>query len=182
MEYSPIQAVTTNGFAADFSSPVLSKHSIEESNEQNSSLSSDLDSADHASMVSDGESPNSSQFPEFNSGLVRLLEGDRVHDLIRRKFVSGLGSLGKQATVISIHRNSYSGVIGQARVQSFQILTKAMKMKYGGDANVKYAWYGDSREEISNVLKHGFGSQINNNSGLYGCGIYLSPDDSPLER
>ncbi|XP_065875941.1 probable inactive poly [ADP-ribose] polymerase SRO5 isoform X2 [Euphorbia lathyris] len=113
--------------------------------------------------------------------MTRLFEGDAVHDLIRRKFLSGLGSLGKHATVVAIHRNTYSDVIGKARTQSFQILTKAVEIKCGGNANVKYAWYGDSRDEICNIMKNGFGSQISNNSGLYGCGIYLSPDDSPLE-
>ncbi|XP_020537437.1 probable inactive poly [ADP-ribose] polymerase SRO5 isoform X2 [Jatropha curcas] len=168
------------------SSTEFQQHSLVMSSEQSQSLNSDLETLNHQeSMVSDGESgvsgATSNQFLELGNGLVRIFEGDRVHDLIKRRFLSGLGSLGKQATVTAIYRNTYSGIIDQARMKSFQILTKAMEDKCNGNANVKFAWFGDSTDEICKIMKHGFGSQINNNNGLYGCGIYLSPDDSPLE-
>ncbi|EEF51999.1 conserved hypothetical protein [Ricinus communis] len=184
MNYSSsIRVADTNGFFVDSPSTKLSKHTLDISNEQTQSENSDLETVnDQESVISDSESVNSSQFPEFDDGLVRLSEGDRVNDLIKRRFISGLGLLGKQATVVAIHRNKYSGIVGQARMQSFQIFTKAMEDKCGGNANVKYAWFGaSSRDDICNIMTHGFGRQINDNNGLYGCGIYLSPDDSPLE-
>lgn len=142
---------------------------------------------DQESSISDCESvtcgDNSEQFRFSNNGLVRLVEGDKLHDLIRRRFISSLGSLGAQSTVVAIHRNTYSSVLGQARLQSFQIYSKAVERKCGGNANVKYAWYATaSQDEISNIVSHGFdhcGKSQNN--GLYGCGVCLAPDDYPME-
>ncbi|KAJ6760712.1 INACTIVE POLY [ADP-RIBOSE] polymerase SRO4-RELATED [Salix purpurea] len=121
-------------------------------------------------------------FNHFNDGMTRLFEGDRVHDLIKQRLVSGLGLLGKKATVVAIHRNTYSGVLQQARVQSFQITAKAMEKKCGGDANLKFGWYGGTRDEICEIMKHGFSApMIDSSCRLYGSGIYLSPDNSPVE-
>ncbi|KAB5532014.1 hypothetical protein DKX38_018684 [Salix brachista] len=183
MEYTPIQVSNTNGIKHGFTSDNTPKHSLQSPTSTNQAS---RHSRDQESVISDSESSSSGvsslQFPPFNDGLIRLFEGDRVHDLIKRRFVSSLGLLGKQATVVAIHRNSFSGVLEQARVKSFQIFAKAMENKCGGDANVKFGWYGGTRDEISEIMKHGFSARmIDNSNGLYGCGIYLSPDDSPVE-
>ncbi|KAI4343754.1 hypothetical protein L6164_011063 [Bauhinia variegata] len=143
------------------------------------------------STVSDCESgvcgANHVQRQLFDAGFERLAEGDRVHDLIQRKFILDLGLVGAKTEVVAIHRNSCSSFMGQARAQSFQIYTQAMLKKHDGDANVKYAWYGTSgREEVGQIISHGFGhatyyGKSHHNNGLHGCGISLSPDDSPLE-
>ncbi|KAF2315943.1 hypothetical protein GH714_040738 [Hevea brasiliensis] len=153
--------------------------SSDKANEQTESFSSDLESVhdDLESVISNGESASYGQFTE----LVRLFEGDRMHDLIIRRFLSGLGSIGEFTRVFAVHRNTYSGIMGQARMQSFQIFVKAMEKQRGGNANVKYAWFGATADEICNIMKNGFGGQINDNNGLYGYGIYLCPDNSPLE-
>ncbi|XP_050224122.1 probable inactive poly [ADP-ribose] polymerase SRO5 isoform X2 [Mercurialis annua] len=179
MDYSSIQAVqNTHGVFMN-----LAKHSLDTSNEQTLSQSSDLDAlSDHDSVISDCESVNSDPDLDFDNGLVRLSNGDKVNDIVKQKFLSGLGSLGKQANVVAVYRNKYSGVFGEAKMQSFQIFAKAMERKNGGNANVKYAWFGaSSKAEISSILSHGFGQQISSNNGLYGSGIYLSPDNCPLE-
>ncbi|XP_061956684.1 probable inactive poly [ADP-ribose] polymerase SRO5 [Populus nigra] len=183
MEHTPIQVRNTNGITHGFTSDNTPKNSSQNPSTTNYAS---RHSRDQESVISDSESSSSGassgQPPSFNDGLVRLFEGDRVHDLIKRRFVSGLGLLGKQATVVAIHRNSYSGVLEQARMQSFQIFAKAMENKCGGDANVKFGWYGGTRDEICEIVKHGFSARmIDNSNGLYGCGIYLSPDDSPVE-
>ncbi|KAK3004628.1 hypothetical protein RJ639_019505 [Escallonia herrerae] len=49
-----------------------------------------------------------------------------------------------------------------------------MEKKCGGNANLKFAWYGGSKDEISEIIKYGFGHS-------HGCGVYLTPDDSPVE-
>ncbi|XWS37491.1 hypothetical protein CRYUN_Cryun19dG0047400 [Craigia yunnanensis] len=59
----------------------------------------------------------------------------------------------------------------------------AMEKKCGGDANVKYAWCPTTRDVICKIVEHGFGHYgLLENSGLYGCGVYLSPDVSSMER
>ncbi|KAL5749599.1 hypothetical protein ACOSP7_024202 [Xanthoceras sorbifolium] len=147
---------------------------------------SELDTTTHdydSSSMSDCESsisgPNNDPDPSFHDGLIRLHEGDRVYDLLRRRLVSVLGLVGAQAEVVAIHRNSVRGVMGQARIQSFQIFVKATASKCGGDANVKFAWYAGSKEDLCKIVEQGFGNP--NNNGLYGRGIYFSPDDSPME-
>ncbi|KAJ4840217.1 hypothetical protein Tsubulata_002971 [Turnera subulata] len=141
---------------------------------------------DQDSVLSDCESTSSGS---ANSGhllsdrLLRLSEGDRAHDLIKQRFLSGLGLLAGQATVVSIHRNTYPGLMGQARMQAFHLFAKAMEKKCGGNPNLKFGWFGGKREDVRNILKHGFGPHMlqNDAASLFGRGIYLSPDNSPLE-
>ncbi|KAF7806086.1 putative inactive poly [ADP-ribose] polymerase SRO5 [Senna tora] len=120
----------------------------------------------------------------FDEGFVRLAEGDRVHDLVRTRFIRSLGMLGERTEVVAIHRNACSSVMAQARIQSFQVYMRAEEKRRHGNANVKYAWYGTSgKEEIGVIISHGFGhgGKSQNNNGLFGSALYLSPDDSPLE-
>ncbi|KAF3437032.1 hypothetical protein FNV43_RR19785 [Rhamnella rubrinervis] len=170
----PSDCTSKEGFVDQFSRPDVGDSASETVPDQESSIS-DCES------VTSGD--NSEQFRFSNNGLVALVEGDKFHDLIKRRFISSLGSLGAQATVVAIHRNTFSSVLGQAWLQSFQIYSKAVERKCGGNANVKYAWYApSSQDEISKIISHGFdhcGKSQNN--GLHGCGAYLAPDDSPME-
>lgn len=141
---------------------------------------------DQEPLVSDCESgvsgPSCEQFQLFDDGLVRLVEGDTVYEIINRRFVSSFDSLGVQASVVGIHKNGFGGVMGQARLNSFRVYAQAVENKCGGNANAKYAWYGASKEEIVQIVSHGFGHcGLSQNNGLYGGGVYLSPDNSPLE-
>ncbi|KAJ8771785.1 hypothetical protein K2173_026962 [Erythroxylum novogranatense] len=183
MNHSPILLRNANCIIHDAASNSLSDNSLDKPNNKETRS---LDTGhDPDSFVSDCESCSSSDgssyFQDFSGGLVRLCEGDRAHDLIKRKFLSSLGLLGTQTRVVAIRRNIYSGVMSQAKIQSFQIFTKAVEKKNSDDANVKYAWYGNTRSAICQVLKHGFGPQLTDNNGIYGCGLYLSPDNCPLE-
>ncbi|GMI99468.1 similar to RCD one 5 [Hibiscus trionum] len=141
---------------------------------------------DEDSVVSDCESGVSA--PCFdqpflsNNGLIRLSRGDKAHDVIERRFLSNLGSLAAHTKDLTIQKNCFAGITWQARLQSFQIFIKAVEKKCGGDANVKYAWCAATRDEIAKIVKHGFGHcGLPKNNGLYGHGVYLSPDDAPTE-
>lgn len=152
---------------------------------RNSGLDTTYDEDDD-SIISDCESANSrpafDPSPSLGEGLISLHEGDKVYDIIKRRLILGLGALGRQTELVAIQRNSFPGLTGQARIQSFQIFTKALATKCGGDANVKYAWYSSTKDEICKITHHGFGCYGKpNNNGLYGSGIYLFPDDSPME-
>ncbi|XP_061365364.1 probable inactive poly [ADP-ribose] polymerase SRO2 [Gastrolobium bilobum] len=147
-------------------------------------LSTSEDSVwDHAtnqdSVVSDSESGVSGTRVVHQHSptlfLETLGEGDVVHDLIKRRFLSGLGLLGTKTEVVAIHRNACSSVVSQARVQCFHVYSRAMAKLRHGNANVKYAWYGSRGEkDIRDVISHGFGH-------AHGHKLSLSPDDSPLE-
>ena len=139
------------------------------------------------SVPSDCESsvsgPSFDQSSLFNNGLIRLFPGDKAHDVIKKRFLSNLGLLAAHTKDLTIQKNGFLGVTWQARLQSFQIFIKAIEKKCGGHANVKYAWCPVTRGEICKIVEHGFGNcRLPENTGLYDCGVYLSPHDSPMER
>lgn len=144
--------------------------------------------SDSESCVS-GSSPNSSDNrPDlFNDGLVMLHEeDDRVYRVIKQRFLSSLGEyLSPRTTVVAIHRrNWFSSFAAQAKAQSFQIHRRFMESQdHGhGNANLKFAWFGTSKDGVERIMSHGFGlSELYQNDGLYGSGVYLSPDDSPFD-
>ncbi|XP_059656395.1 probable inactive poly [ADP-ribose] polymerase SRO5 [Cornus florida] len=164
-----------------------SEHFSESDSESGGSVSG-MDDDDPDSQVSDCESGISNgntceQHQRFGAnGLNEVDEGDRQHQLIKHCFFSGLGSLAAQTSLVSIRKNACSTFTAKARLHSFRVFTRAMEMKYGGNANVKYAWYGDSKDEITNIISRGFGHcDKTEDNGLYGCGIYLTPDNHSLE-
>lgn len=138
---------------------------------QVSSLQQDVYDSDCESSVSGTKVQQHS--PRLFS--VRLGETDAIHNLIKTRFLRGLGLLGTQTEVISIHRNACADVVSQARLQSFRIYETAVAKLRGGNANVKYAWYGTSGEnDVRDIISHGF-------SHVHGNTLCLSPDDSPLQ-
>ncbi|XP_076959573.1 putative inactive poly [ADP-ribose] polymerase SRO5 [Bidens hawaiensis] len=118
-------------------------------------------------------------------GMVKVDVSDKLHEIIGKKFVDRLGYYGIDAEIECIHRNLFDVTeIALARFSSFRLFSNSVEKKNGGDANVKFAWFGGSKEEIVNIVVHGFGcDNIRNGpgSGSFGCGIVLSADHSPLE-
>ncbi|XP_022924145.1 probable inactive poly [ADP-ribose] polymerase SRO5 [Cucurbita moschata] len=146
----------------------------------------DFNGPDQESVVSDSESgisgPSVEQLEWRNGDLVKLVEQDKIYDLIERRFVNGLGILGPQTTVSAVYKNSHSTHIGQARLHAFQIYSQAIAKKNGGNANVQYAWLGASKDQINNILGYGFAHCNKPESSQFlGRGVYLSPDALPLE-
>ncbi|XP_038685064.1 probable inactive poly [ADP-ribose] polymerase SRO5 [Tripterygium wilfordii] len=156
----------------------LDNISFDNDDSQTASDTSVLES-EHDALISDGES-SAAKGESFGSGLTRLLQGDNVHDQIKRTFLHGLRFLEALPEVVSIDRNSFPGPIGQAKLQAFEMFVKATEERRGGDANVTYAWFPATGDEIRRILQDGFG-QDNITNGLCGCGVYLSPDESPTE-
>lgn len=110
-----------------------------------------------------------------DSFLVRLGEGDSVYDLLKTRFLHGLGALSSKAEILAIQRNACSDAVSQARLRSFLFYAEAVSKLRGGDSNVKYAWYGATGEnDVRGILSNGF-------SHVHGNSICLSPDDSPLQ-
>lgn len=149
------------------------------------SLAGDTPEQDRDSSASDCESIVSSSistsrrllFPEKLA--VELAGEEKVHELIRQRFLSCLGPIGEKMTVVAIHRKTWSGFSNQARFQSFQIHSKAVANKHGGSSNVKFAWYGRGRERIMEILSRGFSyKEVQDN--IHGA-VFLSPDSSPAE-
>ncbi|XAR72627.1 NAD(+) ADP-ribosyltransferase [Bertholletia excelsa] len=172
-----------HGYVNDFRG--VASHKIETPNAlDNHSKHSAIEDQD--TSISDCESgisgPSADQSQLFFDGFVEVHEGERLHEILRRRFLSGLGSLETRSSVVAIHRNSCSGILGHARLQAFHVFARAVEKKCGGNANLKYGWYGGSRDEIAKIISYGFGHCRNDESReLFGCGIYLSPDHSSID-
>lgn len=97
-------------------------------------------------------------------------------------FRAGLGVLGEGVNVVALHMNSSSSIARHARLEAFRLYSRAVAMKRGGDANIRYAWYGGARDEILGIVTHGFGrcadfeDRVSN-----GIGVYLSPANFPID-
>ncbi|KAH7858026.1 hypothetical protein Vadar_019202 [Vaccinium darrowii] len=117
----------------------------------------------------------------IQNGMTKVEEGDRIHKIIKTCMVKGMGIHGNETNIVAIHRNLYSGPAGQVRLESFRIFSEVMAKKSGGNANVKHAWYGASRDEIYEIIRHGFGRIYDEGSDSYGFGVYLSPLDSAAD-
>lgn len=111
-------------------------------------------------------------------GLMRMDEDEKLHRIVESAFLSGLGSLRQYTSVVDIRRNGFTSFTSQARLQSFRIFGRAVEKKHGGNANGRFAWYAVSKDEISRIFSHGF----SHTNGLYGCGVYLFPHNSSIER
>ncbi|CAA2953970.1 probable inactive poly [ADP-ribose] polymerase SRO5 [Olea europaea subsp. europaea] len=142
------------------------------------------DQCEQTSFASDCESGisgtgNMQEIPMFENGLIRVHEKDKMYEIIKNKFLSGLSNCGFHNEVEAIHKKVYSGSMCQAKLQSFSIYAQAMEQHFRTGANVKYAWYGASKNELNDILSHGFGHPMN--TGVYRGGICLSPADHPAE-
>jgi hypothetical protein len=123
---------------------------------------------------------NGQQFRLSDNALIRVGDGEMIYETIKKKLVSSLGSYGfNDIQVEAIHRKDYSGIMSRAKLQSFCIYSRAMELKCDGNANVKYAWYGASKNDVDRLFSHGFGLPAN--SPAHGHGICLSPVDHPME-
>ncbi|KAL3618037.1 hypothetical protein CASFOL_038358 [Castilleja foliolosa] len=114
-----------------------------------------------------------------SNGLIRIGNEETPYEMVKKKLVSSLGSYGVGALVESIHRFDFTANMNRAKLQSFFIYSKAVEEKCGGNANVKFAWFGASKNEINEVISHGFGFPTSNRT--HGHGVYLSPADHPIE-
>uniref|UniRef100_A0A5B7AX47 Putative inactive poly(ADP-ribose) polymerase SRO2 n=1 Tax=Davidia involucrata TaxID=16924 RepID=A0A5B7AX47_DAVIN len=135
----------------------------------------EISSAD--SEIDSSASSSSEQFRFLTQkGMIQVEEGNSEHEIIKKSFLEGIGPLGKDTNIVAIHRNSHSCLTGKARLETFRIFSEAVAKKCGGNANIKHAWYGASRDEVCEIISHGF-SQCRppENRELYGLGVYLSP-------
>ncbi|GKE00185.1 hypothetical protein Tco_1388168 [Tanacetum coccineum] len=112
----------------------------------------------------------------------RLEGGNHDYDILKRSFVGGTKKSGKNINVVGIHKKNYDkSVMDVASFDTFKVYASAVASKNSGEANIRYGWYGGSRDEIFEVLKHGF-RRFTNKTMSYCRGVCLSPVNSPIER
>ncbi|KAF3793784.1 Inactive poly ADP-ribose polymerase [Nymphaea thermarum] len=112
--------------------------------------------------------------------IVALDRGSSDYTAVRDVFLLGLGTLVTASHIVGIYRYSSTSSSAQAQMQLFENQVHVMK-SYRGDANVRYAWHGSSRDGIVEIMLHGFGRIQNPIGGMaYGSGVYLSSKECAL--
>ncbi|KAH7570285.1 hypothetical protein ACOSP7_018334 [Xanthoceras sorbifolium] len=146
-------------------------------NEEQISISIDYDEIPDAGSVTYECDSGSDGFGFFtDNGMVKIDEGNNDHKIVEKCFLLGMRSLARETRIVGIHKNLSSSLTGKARLDSFKIFNDAMAKKCGGDANVRYAWYGTARGEIREILCHGFSrlAKVAGNGETYGLGVHFS--------
>ncbi|TKY60114.1 inactive poly of ADP-ribose polymerase SRO2 [Spatholobus suberectus] len=88
-------------------------------------------------------------------GLMKV-EGSEYQS-IKNGFLKGMGFMGHATTVMALYKSDVSSSLArQARWDSFKIFSKAVAIKCGGDANVRYAWWGGSLDDLLEIVSVGF--------------------------
>lgn len=137
-----------------------------------------VDDDDEKSAESSSCSVVSDRFEVFSGMRMLRLEDDSFeYEIVKKNFAVGMESAGVEAVkVVAIHKNLHSGWTRRARYETFRIFEKAVAQKCGGNANIiGYGWYGGSRDEICEILLHGFSGCTR--SGSHGVGIHLFSND-----
>ncbi|TXG56294.1 hypothetical protein EZV62_017607 [Acer yangbiense] len=129
--------------------------------------------------------PTDARFRIFtDNGMMKSEETTNNYNVVKDSFLLGMGTLAEETLIVAIHKNKSSTVTGEARLSSFQIFQEAMARKFpSGDANVRYAWYGVAKDEIREILCHGF-SRIGKAAGngeKYGHGLHLSNSNFSID-
>ncbi|ESR51618.1 hypothetical protein CICLE_v10032827mg [Citrus x clementina] len=106
------------------------------------------------------------------------------HYLVKKCFLSGMGPLAADTRIVALHKNSCSSLIARARLDSFKIFANAVAKKCGGNANIRPAWFGASRDEINEIVCHGFsqcgGDGARKLGPMHGFGVQLFPINSSI--
>jgi len=115
-------------------------------------------------------------------GLMKVEKESEEYESIKNGFLKGMGFMGHATTIMALHKNDISfSLARQARWDSFKIFSKAMAIKRGGDANVRYAWYGGSLDELLEIVSVGFNG-CKNHDESHGVGIPLFSVPFSIDR
>lgn len=148
------------------------------------SLTIDDDEISDSGSVSDETSPPCDPFWGFKrDGLIEVSEGSPEYQVLRGSFLMGMTPVAKQTNVVAIHKNSSSSLTRRARFDSFRLFVEAVAEKCGGDAQERFAWFSGTREELLEIVKHGFShcrKPVHCQS--YGVGVHLASAKYPMEE
>ncbi|WVZ26077.1 hypothetical protein V8G54_004621 [Vigna mungo] len=117
-------------------------------------------------------------------GLTKVEKESEEYESIKNGFLKGMGFMGNATTIIAIHKNDVSfSLARQARWDSFNIFSKAVAIKSGGDANVRNAWYGGSLDDLLEIVSVGFSGckSHDDHDESHGVGIPLFSVHSSID-
>ncbi|KAJ0094584.1 hypothetical protein Patl1_16128 [Pistacia atlantica] len=143
-------------------------------NQEQVSIPIDYDEIADVNSLSDDANSASNPFGFLtNNGMIKIEEESWWHIFVKNSFLFGMGQLAIDTRIVAIHKNSNCGLTGKARLTSFTIFYDAVAKKCGGNANIVQAWYGASRDEINEIVRHGFSPCSKDSS--YGGAVQLFP-------
>ncbi|KAI8558704.1 hypothetical protein RHMOL_Rhmol04G0117600 [Rhododendron molle] len=166
---------TSNGCLRDIPPPLLVHElEMEHFGDLEEQVSISIDQNEIPVLDSEDDSFSSSVFDEFGifkrNGLTRIHEGSKCYHIIT-------GCIAKDmindTNVAAVHKIPWSGSNG--RLEAFRISSAEMVKKCGGNGNAKHAWYGGSRDEICQIITHGFKRCRQSDNGEDGFGVHLYP-------
>ena len=130
------------------------------------------------SDASSSSVPKPDYFYAFTrNGMMKIGEESKEHRLIKNQFLTGMKQLANDINVVAIHKNIRSTLYMQARFNAFKSCIDAVRERRG-DRNVKYGWYGASKQEILHIISYGF---CRCNGQSHGVGVYLSTSKFVLQ-
>ncbi|KAJ6745702.1 INACTIVE POLY [ADP-RIBOSE] polymerase SRO2-RELATED [Salix koriyanagi] len=132
-------------------------------------------------ILEDSSGSETDDEPEHFFGLLKIGEETREYDGVKKAFLAGMKGHAKDTQVFAIYKNSAPTSPMKARFAAFKAFAKLVSQKNGGqgNVNVNYGWYSGSKDEISQIISHGF-ARCNGQS--HGVGVYLSPTSFLLDR
>ncbi|KAL6132588.1 hypothetical protein ACLB2K_064828 [Fragaria x ananassa] len=144
-------------------SPMVEDHdsgSDRSESDHNDQNSDESDCESETADLNPGDDDADDQFRVFTrNGFMSRVDGSSAqYETILKSFGVGMGSAAGVTEVVAVHKFLVSGMAGGPRVRIFRRFSNAVGAKCGGNPNIRYAWYGGSRDDIARVVAHGFGS------------------------
>ncbi|XP_050381719.1 probable inactive poly [ADP-ribose] polymerase SRO3 [Argentina anserina] len=94
-----------------------------------------------------------------NGMTARENEATSDYKIVLNYFKTGMGSAAPVTEVVAMHRNKVAGATRPARFAAFKAFHQAVAEKLGSkDPNIRFAWYSGTKEDVSEILLHGFSS------------------------
>nr|GME11927.1 probable inactive poly [ADP-ribose] polymerase SRO5 [Ipomoea batatas] len=111
--------------------------------------------------------------------LLTIDKSERDFQVTKDELISSIGVLGKHTKLKSVYRKAYTTSEDREKLQNFFMYKYGLKIKRGGNPNENFAWYGAPKEQIFNILRHGFVNPIMNE--MHCRGIHLTPSKLLLD-
>ncbi|XP_076918363.1 putative inactive poly [ADP-ribose] polymerase SRO2 [Bidens hawaiensis] len=119
---------------------------------------------------------------DIGLNMQKIVDGSNEFEILGKSLAAGVKEYGKKVKVAGAYKKRYDwSVIDEARLAVFRVFAAAVACRNGGDANIKYGWYGGSRDEIREIMMYGFRRFDNGGGSGYGRGVHLSPANRPMQ-
>ncbi|KAK9665024.1 hypothetical protein RND81_14G085100 [Saponaria officinalis] len=96
---------------------------------------------------------------DFNDLLINLEENDPARTSIIELFRGGLGPIGEHVNIFTVYRNQFRNPIVDGKI--FKLIGLNLSLCTFGSNKGEIAFYGDSKEELLEIIRIGFSGGTN---------------------